>query len=182
MLLVSGKPDSVFTTQCDTFQQPRHVPRKGTHGLQPFRIPANLLRRIPVYYIPILRRHDGHIAVRHVFVHLVECCCRTAAATGGYRCGRFAGKVVAVELVDEKYPIQKRSHRTARRRVMDGRAEHEPVVIVHHFHELIDLVIAETAPFAHTRPTSDTPGYGLVADPECGGIYAFTLQRIGNFG
>lgn len=120
MLLVDRKSDSVFTTQRDTFQQPCHVPRKGAHGLQPFRIPVNLLRRIPVYYIPILRRHDGHIAVRHVFVYLVECCCRTAAAAGGYRCGRFTGKVVAVELVDEKYPIQKLSHRTARRRVMDG--------------------------------------------------------------
>ena len=65
---------------------------------------------------------------------------------------------------------------------MDRRAEHEPVVIVHHFHELIDLVISETTPFTHTCPASDTPGYGLVADPKRGGIYAFTLQRIGNFG
>lgn len=47
MLLVSGKPDSVFTTQCDTFQQPRHVTGKHTHRLQPFRIPANLLRVFP---------------------------------------------------------------------------------------------------------------------------------------
>ena len=64
---------------------------------------------------------------------------------------------------------------------MDRRAEHESVVIVHHLHELIDPVISETAPFAHTRPASDAPGYGLVTDPEQRGIDAFTLQRIGNF-
>ena len=181
MLLVSREFESVFTTQCDTFEQPRHVTGKYVHSLQPLGIPTDFIGGVAMHHVPVLRRDDGHIAVRHVFVHLVECRCASAAATGGYRCGRFAGEMVAIELVDEKYPVQKRGYRSARRRVMDGRAEHEAVVIVHHLHELIDPVISEASPFAYARPASDTPGHGLVPDPEQRGIDALFLQCIGYF-
>ncbi len=105
MLLVSRKSDSVFTTHCDTFEQPRHVTGKYTHCLQTLGIPAYFISGVAMHHVPILRRDDGHIAVRHVFVHLVECRCASAASAGGYRCSRFAGEMIAIELVDEKYPI-----------------------------------------------------------------------------
>lgn len=180
MLLVSREFESVFTTQCDTFEQPRHVTGKYAHRLQTLGIPTDFIGGVAMHHIPVLRRNDGHIAVGHVFVHLVECRCASAAATGGYRCGRFAGEMVAIELVDEKYPVQKRGHRSTRRRVMDGRAEHETVVIVHHLHELIDPVVSEASPLAYAHPASDTPGYGLVPDPEQRGIDALVFQCCGN--
>ena len=105
MLLVSGKSDSVFTTQCDTFEQPRHVTGKYVYSLQTLGIPTDFIGGVAMHHVPVLRRDDGHIAVRHVFVHLVECRCASAATTSGYRCGRFAGEMVAIELVDEKYPV-----------------------------------------------------------------------------
>ena len=105
MLFVSRKPDSVFTTQRNTFEQPRHVTGKYAHRLQTLGIPTDFIGGVAMHHVPVLRRDNRHIAVRQILVHLVECRCASAAAAGGYRCGRLAGKMVTIELVDEKYPV-----------------------------------------------------------------------------
>ena len=176
MPFMNRECDAMLFAQTETFQHPRHISRKGTHGLQSFRIPAYLIGSIPVHHIPVLRRDNRHVAVCHVFVQLVKRRSSSAATASSDGSSRFPGKMFPIELINEKYTVKERCQSATCSGIMHGSAEYEAVIIIHDLHELTDNILSETLPFPDARPTSDTTCEGLIANPKHIGLYIFLIQ------
>ena len=80
--LVARRRDTGSLARLNAAQEPRHVFAEGAHGLQPLLVAQDLLRRVAVDLIPVLRGDDRHGVDAEIFVQTVKGSAGTAAATG----------------------------------------------------------------------------------------------------
>ena len=157
-----------------------HVLPQRAHYLESLKVLPDLIRRVAMDHVPILRGDDGHLGYHEIFIELVERDGRSGAARGGDGGGRLHEEHFARGGIE--HPVHKGRHRAVCGGEVHRAAENEAVRRGGAVNEVIDAVVNE-APAAVIAPAAaETAGYRLSADVEHLRFYPLTFKRGGDLG
>ncbi len=141
--------------------QERHIPGKGTHGLQTLRVLRRLSGSQAVDAVPILAGGYRHPGDGKEFIQLVEGCGQSSSS-GRYDSGAdFHGFVKRCAV---KQPGQESDQRCVGGGVVDRTSDHQSVARLEFWGDLIDSVIEDALAKLRAFAAADSATDDLAAD------------------
>jgi hypothetical protein len=169
-----------FFACLDAFGEPGHIPRQRAHGLQAFKVLADIIGREAVNLIPVLGADNGHVAHLEIFVETVERGRSTAAAAGDDGSREFAVQAAVLRAAEGQSVKEARDH-TRGACIVDRRADDDAGTVFEFCCRLIDNVIKDAVPKLHAFIAGNAVLQGLFAKPEKLGLYAEFREGLSHF-